>query len=75
MFPLVHKNTNVPLILKCCDVIFVYAGKSHNCIVLGVLRGGLDFFDPKMATRYARDHLGVKKVSPPPHNPLNYTIM
>ena len=41
----VHKNTNVPLILKDWDVIVFYLGKTPNRPFLGVFWGGLDFFD------------------------------
>jgi hypothetical protein len=41
-----HKNTNVPLILKVLEIIFVVWGKTYNGAFLGVFRGGLDLFDP-----------------------------
>ncbi len=49
-----HKNTNAPLILKIWDIIFfLVLGKLHNGPFLGIFRGGLDFFDPKIAPRCA----------------------
>ena len=41
-----HKNTNAPLILKIWAIIFLILGKLHNGAILGIFRGGLDFFDP-----------------------------
>ncbi len=43
----------------------LYAGKTHNRRFLEVFRGGLDFFDPKIAIRCAQSNLGVKKVLAP----------
>jgi len=43
---IVHKITNVPLILKDWEVIVFYLGKTPNRPFLGVFRGDLDFFDP-----------------------------
>jgi hypothetical protein len=40
-----HKITNVPLILKIRDIIFVFGLISLWAISLDILRG-LDFFDP-----------------------------
>ena len=70
-----HKNTNAPLILKIRDIIFLVLGKLHNGPFLGIFRGGLDFFDPKIAPRCARDNLGVKKVLAPSKYPLKWPIM
>ena len=42
--PQVHKNTNVPLILKVRDVMVFYLGKTPNRPFQGVFRGGQDFF-------------------------------
>jgi len=39
-------SLNVPLILIVREVIFFYAGKTHNRPFRGVFRGGQDFFDP-----------------------------
>jgi hypothetical protein len=70
-----HKNTNAPLILKIREIIFFVLGKLHNGPFLGIFRGGLDFFDPKIAPRCARDNLGVKKVLAPSKYPLKWPIM
>jgi hypothetical protein len=57
-----HTNTNVPLILKACDVIlFAMGGKPHNGAFFGIFQGGLDLFVPKIALHYGQDNLGVKK--------------
>jgi len=58
----VYNSTNVRLILIDCDVIFCMQKKHYNQLILGVFRGGLDLFDPKIALRCAQDNLGVKKV-------------
>jgi hypothetical protein len=70
-----HKNTNAPLILKIWDIIFLVLGKLHNGPFLGIFPGGLDFFDPKIAPRCARDNLGVKKVLAHSKYPLKWPIM
>jgi hypothetical protein len=70
-----HKITNVPLIWKVWDIIFIFLSKTHKGTVLGIFRGGLDLFDPKIALRYAQDNLGVKKVSAPSKNPSNCPII
>jgi hypothetical protein len=70
-----HKITNAPLILKIWDIIFLILGKLHNGPFLGIFRGGLDFFDPKIVPRRARDNLGVKKVLAPSKYPLKWPIM
>jgi hypothetical protein len=70
-----HKNTNAPLILKIWDIIFLVLGKLHNGPFLGIFRGGLDFFDPKIVPRCARDNLGVIKVLAPSKYPLKWPIM
>jgi hypothetical protein len=59
----------VPLILKVLEIIFFFWGKTYNRAFLGVFRGGLDLFDPKIALRYPQDSLGVKKVSGPLEKP------
>ncbi len=46
---------------------FLYAGKTHNRLFLEGFRGGLDFFDPKIALA----HFGVKKSWPPREAPRN----
>jgi hypothetical protein len=54
---------------------FIFLSKTHNGTVLGIFRGGLDLFGPKIALCYAQDNLGVKKVSAPSKNPWNCPIM
>jgi hypothetical protein len=61
-------NTNAPLILIVCDGFFT-VGKAHNLRFQEVFRGGLDFFDPKIALSSAQDNLGIKKVLAPSKNP------
>jgi hypothetical protein len=41
---------------------FFVWGKTHNGAFLGIFRGGLDLFDPKIALPYVPDILGVKKI-------------
>ncbi len=36
------------------EIIFFLAGKTHNGTVLGIFRGGLDLFDPKIALRVGK---------------------
>jgi hypothetical protein len=58
----VHKNTNAPLGLIVCDVIF--------CML--VFRGGPDYFDPKIARPcFAGNNLGFKKFLAPAKTPRN----
>jgi hypothetical protein len=52
------KNTNAPLIFENLGYYLVL-GKLLNGPFLEIFRGGLDFFDPKIAPRCARDNLGV----------------
>jgi hypothetical protein len=71
-----HKNTNAPLIFENLGYYFcLVLGKLHNGPFLGIFRGGLDFFDPKIAPRCARDNLGVKKVLAPSKYPFKWPIM
>jgi hypothetical protein len=42
------------------EIIFFVWGKTYNGAFLGVFRGGLDLFDPKIVLYYAQDNLGVK---------------
>jgi hypothetical protein len=44
----VHKNTNVPLILKVCDVIFCMLAKHVIGHFLGFFEGASTFFTPKL---------------------------
>jgi hypothetical protein len=48
-----HKNTNAPLILKVLEIIFLSGAKHIMGAFLGVFRGGLNLYDPKIALRYA----------------------
>jgi hypothetical protein len=71
----VHKNTNVPLILNVWDFMFFSWEKTHNQPFLRVFWGVLDFFDVKIAPRFAQDNLDVKKVSSPSKNHSKWLIM
>jgi hypothetical protein len=51
---------------------FFIWGKTYNGAFLGIFKGGLDLFDPKIVLRY--DNLGVKKVSAPLKNPAKCPI-
>jgi hypothetical protein len=44
---------------------FFVLGKTYNGAFLGIFRGALDLFDPKIALSCTQDNLGVKKVSAP----------
>jgi hypothetical protein len=37
--------------MKNAGYYFFFAGKLHNGPFLGIFRGGLDFFDPKIVPR------------------------
>ena len=39
-----HKNTNVPLILQVCGIIFFNWGKTYNHPFRGLFRGAHDYF-------------------------------
>ena len=43
--PQVHKTINAPLILKVCDLIFFYLGKTHNRLFSRLFREALNIFD------------------------------
>jgi hypothetical protein len=45
-----YKITKVPFILKVCDVIFLYARKTHNRPLQGVFRESQDCFEPTVLT-------------------------
>ncbi len=60
---------------KLGTLFFLVLGKLHNGPFLGIFRGGLDFLDPKIAPRGARDNLGVKKVLAPLEISLEWPIM
>ncbi len=54
---------NAPLIFENFGYYFFGFGQTtvHNGPFLGIFRGGLDFFDPKIVPSAARDNLEVKK--------------
>jgi hypothetical protein len=65
-----HKITNVPLLLKAYDVIFVHILAKQ---IIGDFEGFIEvastFFDPQIAPRCAQ----VKKCLGPLENPLEMT--
>ncbi len=73
-----HKNINTPLIFENLGYYFFWFWANYimgHFSGIGIFRGGLDFFDPKIAPRCARDNLGVKKVLAPSKYPLKWPIM
>jgi hypothetical protein len=61
----VHKNTNAPLILIVCDVIFCMLAKHIFGDFSRFFEGGLDFLEPKIALQF-----GVQKVLAPSKSPI-----
>jgi hypothetical protein len=68
MVALVHKNTNLLLILTVCGFIFFMLAK-HIIGDSSSFSRGLDIFDPKIGLRCAQAIWGSKK-SWPPRTPI-----
>jgi hypothetical protein len=49
--------------IQLYDILFFVLGKICRGSFLEIFKGYLNFFDLKIALRYAQDNLGVKKVS------------
>jgi hypothetical protein len=57
--------------------IYYYFFRRQNIYggFLGIFRGALYLFDPKIALRYAQNNLGVKEVPAPSKNPSKFPSM